>query len=299
MNPDAPDPAGEPTQTDPPKDRCGRTLPERIAGVLRAVRTLLGYGRHMVETVKHRAEAPNFPGVAICFGTSRVAFITAHLQRGILRAMALQHVLLARAERGRDIEIVERRGRTPEPPPAPAVPAADAAGDAQADPSGDPRAEPAADHAEQSPAAQQAAARKPARVSRPAGWDDPELFMPTLQELIAQVRRRPIGRSIVDICLDLAVMPGICAGPFWNDLHMLIHFLGGNLPTLIQERMRRERAFEQEQDRRPTTTWKWWNLTREETRAVLGFFVGEEPVDPFRPSPLPGALIPAVATGPP
>ena len=42
--------------------------------------------------------------------------------------------------------------------------------------------------------------------------------MPTPEDLEAQVRRRPLGRTLVDICLDLAVVPGFCAGPFWNEL---------------------------------------------------------------------------------
>jgi hypothetical protein len=290
MQHEAKDIAGETTQTDPPQERSGWALPERIAGILRTVRTLLGYGRHMVETVKHRAEAPNFPGIAVNFGTSRLASILAHLQRGILRAMALEHVLLARAERGKTIQIVQRSVRAAKPEAAPADPQGDAAGDPPAVAAGG-QAEPSSGH--------DVAKRKPARLSRPNGWDDPELFMPTLEDLIAQVRRRPLGRTVVDICLDLAVMPGICRGDLWNDLHALIHFLGGSLPTLIQERMRREREFEKEQDRRPTSAWKWWDLKRDETRAVLGFFVGEEPVDPFGLRPGRGTLTPAVATGPP
>ena len=49
-------------------------------------------------------------------------------------------------------------------------------------------------------AGQPAAAQvgKAARRSRPPGWNDPELFMPTLEELEAQVRRRPLGRTLVE-----------------------------------------------------------------------------------------------------
>ncbi len=35
----------------------------------------------------------------------------------------------------------------------------------------------------------------------------PELFMPTLEDLERQVRRRTVGRTIEDICRDLAVVP--------------------------------------------------------------------------------------------
>ena len=64
-----------------------------------------------------------------------------------------------------------------------------------------------------------AAARKSGYTAIPPGrWNDPELFMPTAQDLERQVRRRPLGRTIVDICLDLAVVPGFCIGEFWNEL---------------------------------------------------------------------------------
>ena len=97
-------------------------MPEYIAALLRAVGILLGYGRHLRATVQHRAAAPTFPAIAACFGTANLATIIAHLNRGILRAIALQNMLLARADTGRDINIVTRRTRTDEAPPAPTDP---------------------------------------------------------------------------------------------------------------------------------------------------------------------------------
>ena len=183
MEADIPDPASPP---DPPQDQPGNTMPEYIAAVLYAVGILLGYGRHLLATVHRRATAPTFPAIAACFGTANLATILAHLNRGILRAAALQRFLLARAATGRDINMVIRRIRTDEPPPAPA----------------DPQPE--------QPADQPAKPKAAPRPSLPPGWDDPELFMPTPEELERQVRRRPIGRTIADICRDLAVVPGFC-----------------------------------------------------------------------------------------
>jgi hypothetical protein len=95
-------------------------------------------------------------------------------------------VLLVRAATGHDIDLIEHRTYTPPAQPAPA--------DTQAGPP---------------------APRQPApRPSRPAGWNDPEFFMPTEQDLERQVRRRPLGCTILDICLDLAVVPGFCTGAF-------------------------------------------------------------------------------------
>ena len=89
------------------------------------------------------------------------------------------------------------------------------------------------------------------------------------------MRRRPIGRTLVDICLDLAVVPGFCTGPFWNELFDSIRLRGGSVATLMQEKTRREKAFCQEQDRKVGSNWDWQKMGREAHRRVLGFFIGE------------------------
>ena len=184
-----------------------------------------------------------------------------------------ERVLLARAASGRDIDFVEPRTPVPPAQPTPVPPAQPAPADAQTEPP--------------------AATRTPApRLPRPAGWNDPELCMPTLQDLERQVRRRPLGRTIVDICLDLAVVPGFCTSAFWNNLFEVMHCFGGSVATLMRQKTRREQAFAQEQDRRPGSNWDWLRMKPDAIRQILGFFIGEPPVDP----PEPGA---AIATGPP
>ena len=116
--------------------------------------------------------------------------------------------------------------------------------------------------------------------------------MPTAQDLERQVRRRPLGRTILDICLDLAVVPGFCTGEFWNELFDAMHYFGGSVATLMQQRTRREQAFAQQQDRVRGSNWDWLRLKRDAARQVLGFFIGEAPVDPLEPEA-------AIATGPP
>jgi hypothetical protein len=250
-------------------------MPASIAALLHTVRILLGFGRHLAETAKHRSASTDFNAIAACFGTGRVYAILAHLQRGILRAIALENVLLARAARGRDIHFAAPRERAAAPPATPADPPPEQSAEAQA-------------------------TRKPvARPSRPAGWNDPELFMPTLEELEAQVRRRPLGRTLVDICLDLAVVPGFCTGPFWNTLFDSIRLRGGSIATLMREKTRREEAFCREQDGKPGSNWDWQKMGREALRRVLGFFIGEAAGDPPDPIPQQTAPVAAVATGPP
>jgi hypothetical protein len=123
--------------------------------------------------------------------------------------------------------------------------------------------------------------------------------MPTLEELEAQVRRRPLGRTLVDICLDLAVVPGFCTGPFWNELFDSIRLHGGSIATLMQAKVRRHEAFCQEQDRQPGSNWDWLEMGRDALRRVLGFCIGEAADEPFDPLPELCAATPAVATGPP
>ena len=193
--PTTPHPASPP---DPPQDRPGNSTPEYVAALLHVVGILLGYGRHLLATVGHRATAPTFPRIAACFGTANLPTILAHLNRGILRAAALERFLLARAATGRDIDIVIRRTRTAESPLTPAAPEAG------------------------QPADQPAAPKAPKRPSLPPGSDDPEPFMPTPEELDLQVRRRAVGRTITEICHDLAVVPAFCTPAFWNGLFEII-----------------------------------------------------------------------------
>jgi hypothetical protein len=253
-----------------------RTIPARIAALPHTVRILLGFGRHLAETAKHRSASPDFNPIAVCFGTGRLYAILAHLQRGVLRATALENVLLARAARGRDIGYPAPRERPAAVPPAPADPPAPA-----------------------QPAEAPVARKLVPRPARQAGWDDPELFMPTLKELEAQVRRRPLGRTLVEICLDLAVVPEFCTGAFWNDLFDSIRWHGGSVGTLMLTKMRREKAFSREQDRKVGSNWDWQTLGREGLRRALGFRIGEATAAPFDRLPELSAAVAAQATGPP
>jgi hypothetical protein len=263
-------------------------MPVRIAVLLNAVRVLLGYGRHLAETVHERAPKSQFASIAVAFGTSNLAIIAAHLQRGILRAMALERFLLARAERGRDVDCVDPRARTAARPPVSTSPEAD---ESQA-------AAPAAGPPQTAfPAAARRPASRPARGSGVARLAD--FYLPTPEELDAQVRSRAIGRSIVDICLDLAAMPGLCTGEFWNELFDIIRWFGGSISALVEEKLRREKTFDDEQDRRPTPGWDWFRRGVETGRKALGFLIGEAPVWPFAAAPVSAGPAAAVATGPP
>ena len=271
MEADVPDTTHTASPSDPAQDQPGSTVPEHIAFVLHAVGILLGYGRHLLATVRQRATTPTFTTIAAAFGTADLSTILAHLNRGILRAAALERFLLARAATGRDVNFPTPRTSTVKTPLAPA----------------NPQAEP--------PAAPSAIPKAIPPPSRPGGWDEPKPFMPSPEDLERQVRRRPLGRTMVDICLDLGVVPGFCTSAFWNGMFEIMHYFGGNVGTLMREKTRRGEAFAQQPESSPESNWDWRDLRREVIRQVLGFFIGEPPVDPFAQSPASCAP----ATGPP
>ncbi len=116
--------------------------------------------------------------------------------------------------------------------------------------------------------------------------------MPTLRDLERQIRRQPIGRVFLDISLDLAVVPGFCHSAFWNALFDITTYFGSGVARLMQQKTRRREAFAKEQDRNPDANWDWRDMTRDALREVLGFFIGEPPVNPLDPAA-------AIATAPP
>ena len=267
-----------PTPPDPAQDRAGRTIPKRLAAVLHVVRVLLGHGRRLVVTVPNRAANVEFAILAGVCGTYTLPTILARLQRGILRAMALERYLLARAEKGREIGYVYQRERTPAKPAAKPQ-------------KGDPTSEEAAREAPGGRADPVKPGDDERTPKRPA-FDPDDLRIPTPEELDAEVRRRPIGRTILSICMDLAVIPSFCTGPFWNQIFDTLNDYGGSFTTLFKIREHRETSFQKERDKKPDTWGFTWRHPPPETvRQVLGYMIGEAPmVDP------PG---PRLATAPP
>jgi hypothetical protein len=84
---------------------------------------------------------------------------------------------------------------------------------------------------------------------------------------------------------------------FWNRLFDAIRLYRGSVPSLVLEVKRRERRFDKEE-------WKHPGLelpeeSRVGIRRVLGFCIGESPVDPAAVLAGPGAPVAAAATGPP
>jgi hypothetical protein len=135
------------------------------------------------------------------FGTADLAVILARITNGLRRALALEAKLCQRAARGQDL--------TPSPI---RLPAEREPGPARQSAPLDAQPEPQpADHA-----------RDP-RLAR----------LPTEEEIAAEMRRRPVGAVIADICRDLGIMPGRLDRAFWDELSHAIIAYGGSLTCFL------------------------------------------------------------------
>jgi hypothetical protein len=76
--------------------------------------------------------------------------------------------------------------------------------------------------------------RPPRPAAAPAAAEaDPRLArLPTPAQIAAEVRRRPIGAVLADICRDLGIMP---SDPLWRELQLAIICEGGNLCRLVMD----------------------------------------------------------------
>jgi hypothetical protein len=288
--PAAPDAAGLSPESAPPKDRPGRPAPARITEILAVVSVLTTYGRPLAETLEHRAVARGFATIARFFGTVAFDTILAHITRGLMRALALERVLILRAARGHDLRILAPRAPSPRKPPVQDAPdTGQTVGSTQLSML---TKEPDA-------AVQAAAPQAEARPARGIAGSEPLTLdsLPSMEVIEAQVRRSPVGRTIAAICRDLGISPSLCDGRFWNRVFDAVRLNRGSLGSLVLDVKRREQRFDKEE-------WKHPGLelpgeTRDGIRRVLGFLIGENPADPFAVVAAPMAPVAAAATGPP
>jgi hypothetical protein len=169
------------------------TQPSRSARLLDLVRKLIDYGRELTTTIRQRASTD--PDSVRCrFGTIDIAQILAAIARGLHLANALEARIVRSAAH---LDATPRRAASPGRPRAPR-PAA---------------AAPTAD----------------ATVALVPGLDP---GMPTPEQIAADLRRRPIGAVVADICRDLGIMP---SHPLWREVQMAVIRHGGNLARLTMD----------------------------------------------------------------
>ncbi len=210
-----------PTDPDPP--RAAPTMPTSLGRVLSVVRKLIDFGKQVAATVQQRAAAPGFALVAKPFGTADLAVILARITNGLRRAAALEARLCQHAACGQDL------------PPAPiSMPAARA-----------PRPERQVALPDTQPEPQPADHTQDLRLAR----------LPTEAEIAAEIRRRPIGPIIVDICRDLGLTPGQCDRAFWDELSHAIIAYGGDLGTFFRRVNKRLFTFSPDDLAGPASPW--------------------------------------------
>jgi hypothetical protein len=194
-----------PAPPDPPG-----AAPAAIGRVLSLVRRLIGYGRQLAATAQQRAAAPDFARFAWSFGTDDLAAILARITGALRRAAALESRLSLRAARGQDLAATCLRL-----------------------PAHTPRT------ARQSAPSDAAARLRPAEATQ-----DPRLArLPTEAEIAAEIRRRPVGAVIADICRDLGIAPGDLDRAFWDELSLAIIEFGGSLSGFIKDLNKRMFVF--------------------------------------------------------
>jgi hypothetical protein len=90
------------------------------------------------------------------------------------------------------------------------------------------------------PGRARSAARAPGSpVARPvAEAEQPLAHLPTAEQIAAEIRRRPIGAVIADICRDLGILP---SHPLWHDVRLAMIRHGGSYVRLVTDLI--DRAF--------------------------------------------------------
>jgi hypothetical protein len=183
-------------------DPTDRALPPRVGKLLVLLHTFIAYGRNLADTLRQHAADPRvlpwFTDVALTFQSVDLMLILARISRGLLRAAALQERLRKLAARGEDLDPDRIRPRKPR--------------------KSRPRKKPAS------------------RLHDPARAPSLE-SPPTLEQIAAEDRRRPIGAVLVDICLDLGIAPAQMDPATHEELRRAVWDYHGSLCTLYVTRL--------------------------------------------------------------
>jgi hypothetical protein len=300
------EPAASP---DPHQDRDSRPVPRQIAEIHGVLQILSGYGHHLYATLQARSLGAGFAFIAQFFGTAAVTTILAQVYRGMMRCDALDRLLRARAARGRDLRAIAPRqpsiaaaaARLHGPAGvrvtgvphragerAPGVPHGGSGRLPHAAPSACDTAPGPHDTAHPHPHPHRAGAPPLPPASRrvPLSFDT----LPSMAQIEAEVGRSPIGRTLVLICQDFGISPGLCDDPFWHRLFDAVRRYGSSVDQIVLPIERRKQAFEHtEIDRNPQLEWP--EPTSEGIRTVLGFAIGQPPVMPPNRAPSPTSRV--------
>jgi hypothetical protein len=187
---------------DPQQDRpvASANAPSRTGRLLGLVRKLIDYGKGLASALQQRASATNLAVITRNFGTTDIALIVAHITRALHCAVLLEARLLNRR--------IGQQADGPAPTSSPSRPALTSS----------------------------LSPRQP-RADRFADGSDPGLaHLPTVRDIAAEIRRRPVGAVLADICRDLGIVP---SDPLWRELRLAIAEYGGNFAALFKDTYKR------------------------------------------------------------
>jgi hypothetical protein len=182
----------------PDPDRARPDALPRIGRLLGIVCKLISYGTRLIHTLQQGSSANRRDMAVLAFGTRDLARIIARIKCGLLRAAGLEARLNGYVKRGRDLV------PPPEWPSTPCARKAASAGDAKAE------------------------------VARREVLAD----LPTTEEIAAQVRSRPLGTVIGDICRDLGLTPGAIDSALWAELMAAVLECGIELTGFMRKCVR-------------------------------------------------------------
>ena len=198
----APTPPDATTQPDPSQDPArdgvtpGADATPEVTRLLALIRWLITYGRQLATTLHQHADPARFADLAFRFQTTDLTHILARITRGLMLAGMLE----ARLTRW---QTIGHEARTP-PLPLPS----------------------------------ERAPRNPLAVTKPRPRhiniiDLPLDCMPSAEAIAAELRRRPLGAVLADICRDLCLQPGDLEAERWEDLVAAVIRHGGQVVPLM------------------------------------------------------------------
>jgi len=181
----------------PPEQTGGTRAPEGITRFLFLLRWIIGYGKTLADTFHQCApDAGLRHFVSTRFRTSDLNQVFARIKRGLMLALALEAKLVKRAETGRDIAEAPVRYSTP------------------------------ATQRSDTP-------RKRTAARRTNVIDLPLDRLPTAEEIAEELRCRPLGAILVDICRDLGIVPGDLTREQYDELLQMVTRYGGSMVVLL------------------------------------------------------------------